>query len=507
MTVLPIVCLLAWLGAAGGGAGRPFGIHVVDSVTGRGVPLVELRTTSNLCYVTDSGGWVAFSEPGLMGQEVWFGIQSHGYEADKDGFGYAGVRLKPSPGGRAVVKIRRINLAERLYRTTGQGIYRDTIALGIQAPIARPLLNAGVTGQDSVQTAELGDKILWLWGDTNLTRYPLGHFRMAGATSKRPGKGGLDPAAGVDLEYFVDTAGRSRGTCPFPGEGPVWVDGLCVVTEGGERKLVARYARMKSLETMLEQGLCVWNGVKGEFVRDREIPLDEPWRFPQAHPEPWSDAGAAWLLFPCPYPCVRVAANLASIRDPRTYQAYTCLADGSPAEAGKAVVARDAAGHALYRWTSLAPPMTQPLEVSLIRAGKLKAEEAHYQLVDAATGKPVELHGGSVRWNGYRKRWICLAVQKGGESSMLGEMWYAEARRPEGPWRRAVKVLTHDRYSYYNPVHHSFMDQQGGRLIHFEGTYVTTFSGNTTPTPLYDYNQIMYRLDLDNRGLAPAYSD
>lgn len=503
MTVLVLACLAACMGAVPAST-QPFGIHVIDAATGRGVPLVELRTTSNLCYVTDSAGWVAFSEPGLMGQEVWFTIQSHGYQADKDGFGYAGVRLKPAPGGRAVVKINRINVAERLYRTTGQGIYADSVALGLKPPIRHPLLNAGVMGQDSVQTAELGDRILWLWGDTNLTGYPLGHFRMAGATSARPGKGGLDPAIGVNLDYFVDAQGRSRGTCPFPGEGPVWVDGLCVVDRDGKPGVVARYARMKSLDVMLEQGLCLWDAVKGEFQRDRAIPLDEPWRFPQAHPEPWTDGGASWLLFPSPYPCVRVPADLESIRDPAKYQAFTCLADGSSADPATAVVARDASGRANYRWTSQAPPTTQPLEAALIRAGKLKADEAHFQLVDAATGKPVELHGGSVRWNAYRRRWICLAVQKGGESSMLGEVWYAEAVRPEGPWHRAAKVVTHDRYSFYNPVHHSFLDQQGGRLIHFEGTYVTTFSGTTNPTPRYDYNQILYRLDLAHPSLKGA---
>ena len=39
-------------------------------------------------------------------------------------------------------------------------------------------------------------------------------------------------------------------------------------------------------------------------------------------------------------------------------------------------------------------------------------------------------------------------------------------------------------------------DQDGGRLIYFEGTYTHTFSGNDNATPRYDYNQIMYRLDL-----------
>lgn len=36
----------------------------------------------------------------------------------------------------------------------------------------------------------------------------------------------------------------------------------------------------------------------------------------------------------------------------------------------------------------------------------------------------------------------------------------------------------------------------GGRVIFFEGTYTHTFSGNPEPTPRYDYNQVLYKLDL-----------
>jgi hypothetical protein len=83
----------------------------------------------------------------------------------------------------------------------------------------------------------------------------------------------------------------------------------------------------------------------------------------------------------------------------------------------------------------------------------------------------------------------------------LGEVWFSEAPTPEGPWINAVKVATHDRgsngdYTFYNPALHPYFDQAGGQYIYFEGTYTNTFSGNSVLTPLYDYNQIMYRLDL-----------
>jgi hypothetical protein len=55
-------------------------------------------------------------------------------------------------------------------------------------------------------------------------------------------------------------------------------------------------------------------------------------------------------------------------------------------------------------------------------------------------------------------------------------------------------------------VHHDFLDREGGRVIHFEGTYTHEFSGNPDKTPRYNYNQILYRLDLDAPGLRAAQS-
>ena len=62
--------------------------------------------------------------------------------------------------------------------------------------------------------------------------------------------------------------------------------------------------------------------------------------------------------------------------------------------------------------------------------------------------------------------------------------------------------MTHDKYSFYNPKQHPMFDRENGRVIFFEGTYTHTFSGNTEQTPRYDYNQILYRLDLADERLA-----
>jgi hypothetical protein len=141
-----------------------FAIEVIDANTGRGVPLVELRTNNDIRFYTDSAGLVAFNEPGLMDRDVFFFISSQGYEFPADGFGMRGKALYTPPGGSARIEIKRINIAERLYRITGQGIYRDTVLLGRKAPIDEPVLNGRVLGQDSTLNAIYQGTLYWFLG-------------------------------------------------------------------------------------------------------------------------------------------------------------------------------------------------------------------------------------------------------------------------------------------------------------------------------------------------------
>ena len=201
-----------------------------------------------------------------MDREVFFFVESHGYQVPEDGFGYRGVRLRTTPGTTAVVKIDRINIAERLYRVTGQGIYRDSVLAGRPVPLKNPVLNGQVMGQDSVFTCLYRGRIFWMWGDTGRPSYPLGNFAMSGAVSDLPGRGGLDPAVGVDLEYFVDKNGFSRGMAPLKEPGLVWLDGLMTVPDGqGNERMVAKFARLKGLSELLERGLMVFNDATNTF--------------------------------------------------------------------------------------------------------------------------------------------------------------------------------------------------------------------------------------------------
>ena len=49
-----------------------------------------------------------------------------------------------------------------------------------------------------------------------------------------------------------------------------------------------------------------------------------------------------------------------------------------------------------------------------------------------------------------------------------------------------------------------FVQDFGGPVLIFEGTYTMQFANNPPPTPRYDYNQMMYRLDLDDPALKGA---
>ncbi len=527
---------------SGESASPYFTIQVVDRQTGRGVPLVELRTTNSIRLFTDSNGIVAFLEPGLMDREVFFFVESHGYEVPKDGFGYRGVRLRTAPGKEAVVQIDRLNIAERLYRVTGQGIYRDSILTGRPVALQNPVLNGQVMGQDSVDTCTYHDRLFWLWGDTGKPSYPLGHFAMAGAVSDlplsrdeapgtrndrivergtvarlvtsdvgRPAKRasqplddpaalphppGLDPAVGVNLEYFVDKDGFSRPLCRLKEPGLVWLDGLLTVKDNeGRERMVAKFARLKDLGHCLERGIVVFNDATQSFE-------------PVLRTDP---NGREYCYFALPFPLtvrLRVEAKWDHVIDPNRYEVLTALK--SDRSTGILPVVPDSwAGRPCYEWVRFGTLVGKDSTARAQVIASLQREKKDTHFYDVESGKAITPHGGSVYYNSHRRKWISIFLQVGGESSYLGEVWYAEADTPVGPWAYARKVVTHKKYSFYNPKQHPYFDQDGGRTIYFEGTYSWTFSGSEErATPRYDYNQIMYRLNLDDPRLvlpAPVY--
>ena len=490
--------LLALALTAVAAPGEYFKISVVDDQTDRGVPLVELKTVNGIAHWTDSNGIIAFSEPGLMNHEVYFHVRSHGYDYPKDGFGNRGLKMKPTAGGKATIRVKRLNIAQRLYRITGQGIYRDSLLTGVPAPLKQPVLAGQVMGQDTVIATPYRGKLYWFWGDTERVSYPLGNFAVSGATSELPGRGGLDPNLGVDLTYFVDASGFSKPMCPNLGPGLHWIEGIATVPdETGRERLIARVSSQKGLAPAYAWTLAVFNDAKQIF--EPRVRWDWTEGHDSAHPFRARVGGVEYLYL---YPNFRVKADLQSLCDLGKYEAFTCVSGDGKIIGAETGVDRDASGRARYSWKAGADRLHGGRLKKLIAAGKLQAGESWLHLHNLESGAPFEAGRGSVFWNVFRKRWIMIV------SGLPGEIWFSEADTPVGPWVYARRVATHGRYNFYNPTQHPFFDQEGARLIYFEGTYTDSFSSAPAKTPRYDYNQLMYRLALDDPRLeipSPVY--
>lgn len=440
-------------------AGQPCRIEVVEQDSGWPVPLVELRTTHNVSHWTDNAGVIAIGEPELLGRDVFFHVEADGYEVPKDGFGYRGVRLHPEPGKTLRVEVNRAMVARRLGRLTGGGLFGESQQTGRDLDWRE----SGVFGSDSVQTVVHGGRRLWLWGDTTLPHYPLGIFDSAGAfTEPQPLRDFLPPLR-VEFDYVRDAQGRPRGITPIPGDGPTWATALVSLPDAaGKVHLVCTYMKIRGQLEAYEWGLAEWNERAARFDRlkvlwskSAENPLPPP--LPQGHAVPWTDGERrAWMLFAHPFPALRCPATLEAWRDPT-------------------------------RWEVLAQPE------SLTAADSGKAVRPHRGV-----------HAGGMGWHPWRNRWVAVFQQVQGEPSPLGELWYAEAESPNGPWGPAVKVLSHRRHTFYNPCLHLDLTPTNSPVLLFEGTYTKDFSGQPTATPRHDYNQVLYRLDLDDPRLQPA---
>jgi hypothetical protein len=486
--------LLVFLVVAPSAIGQLFTLHVVDSQTGRGVPLVEVASLNGTSWITDSNGVIAIDEPSRLGRTLHLDFESFGYE-------YENRTIFTAPGGSAQVAVDRINRAERLYRITGAGIYADSVQAGIPVPIAKPLLNANVTGQDSTKTAIYKNKIYWFWGDTDHVSGCC-NFRTAGATSELPGQGGLDPSLGVNLNYFTAANGNTKGMVPMNDPGLVWVDGVFTIDDNtGQERLLTHFARVQGDFTLLEQGLALFNDTSEIFQRFQPYALDAP-IVPRGRPFRHTVDGQEYIYFGGQYPNVRVKADWNHVTDITQWEAFTPLQENTRFNSANPPLDLDNQGNVVYGWKKNTDPMGTDMLNDLVAHGHIDRDESPFRWEDHATGRDLWLHGASVQWNEYRQSWIMIGLEAWAPEGLISEIWFSEAPTPEGPWDDAVKVVTHHRepninYSFYNPLTHPYFDQEGGRYIYFEGTYTAWLSSSSeNPTPLYDYNQMMYRLDL-----------
>jgi hypothetical protein len=451
-------------------AAEPCRVEIIDKENGWPVPLVELRTIHEQRFVSDNAGLIAIDDPDLLDRAVWFHVKGHGYGVKKDGFGYEGIRTSPVAGGTIRIEVERRNIAKRLGRLTGAGLFGESEKLGETSPLPE----SGIFGCDSVLMTRHAGKLFWLWGDTTLPGYPLGIFHSTAAVTSLAPVAEFKPPLALAYNHVRDNEGKLLGVAKLPGDGPTWLTGMTslpalvqdfrVIEDNppgnepkfiNEPRLVATYSKIKPPLDEYEFGLCVWNPDQKRFDVQEVLwkGVGEKPPVPRGHPLLWKDGtGKEWVLFGDPFPTLRCPATFEDWKNPAT-------------------------------WEKLPEP-----------AAPRSAED----------GSEVKPHRGSIAWNPFRKKWITVFTQHFGKPSAFGEIWYAEAAAPTGPWGKAVKILTHDNYTFYNPrIHPELVPDDAGFIV-FEGTYTAEFADRPQPTPRYNYNQILYRLDLDDPKLAPA---
>lgn len=158
-----------------------------------------------------------------------------------------------------------------------------------------------------------------------------------------------------------------------------------------------------------------------------------------------------WLLFGNPFPAMRCPATFAAWADPATWE-------------------------------------------------RLEAPPA---LADAS-GHPVVPYSGSIAWSPWRRRWVAIFMERFGKPSAFGDIWYAEAGSPPGPWGPAVKVVSHDNDTFYNPRLRPECVAADAPVLVFEATFTQQCADRPAPVARDDSNQAPYRIDLDDAALAPA---
>ena len=104
----------------------------------------------------------------------------------------------------------------------------------------------------------------------------------------------------------------------------------------------------------------------------------------------------------------------------------------------------------------------------------------------------------------------------------FGEIYYCEAAAVTGPWTRCAVVATHNvtGTSCYNPLQLPWLDEGGGRAVYLACTWTSMTSGASGATdracrfddyggidcavavPRYEYNNLVYRLDVDRVSLG-----
>lgn len=416
-------------------------------------------------------------------------------------------------------------------------------------------------GQDSLLAVVYKGKAYWFFGDTECPAGPrntdcqhYGKFTV-GATSCVPG---VDAGCTIPptLHYFTSEDSRAPGGMADDGRpdeallqswnpdgfvhpkamiaGPVnerydfntWVGTTAVIREGDEERMYTSYTQPQAGGA---SGLARWDDDAEVFV-----PVGNP------QPEP----GIQWVMKQRPEDgnFIYWANPFVESRFPATFEGIensSEVENFSPCSPDPNVGCTQPMNSSSWGWKKGVPALGPNDERELIKKGLLSAADARMQVFDSRTSKPIDgfLARGSVAWNSHRQKYILLADQQAemaigaGTGSRYGEIWYCEAPAMTGPWGACTKVVSHKKTgtSCYNPLQLTFMDEHDGQVVYIACTFTSMWSAEApgTPTtadsfgcqfdeyggvdcavavPRYEYNNLVYRLDLGNMAQKEGWT-
>jgi hypothetical protein len=517
------VLLLSWSLTALAQNASPstyFKIKVIDKATGRGIPMVKVELESHNYTYTDSAGVVAFYEPGLMNRTNGFTFISHGYELD-GGITHPlwdtkAVLLDSTAGTTATVEMNRINIAQRLYRCSGYGVYRDSVLLGESSPITYPLVNAQMAGQDTIVNTIHNGEAFMIWGDTH-TLQGNSNLKGTAARSYLPdAPGGIDPDDGFNLRYITKAGSNPPSVKKMVPDRPglIWMRSLVSAKDDqGNDHLIASYQRKGSSVPENMYGLLEFNESTEEFeyiFEETQSDAENNRRvFGYTSTSMKLNNGAMDHFYYHRYHLSRSATDYASVTNPATYEGFTCLVPGEKMEGSSTQVNRDGSGNLIWSWQTLTAPVGIGEMDDLESYGLIDADERWTRPVDVETGLDFSMKRGPLMYNPYRQRYCMIMMEVGAERSLSTSYWYLEADTPQGPWVFGRRIVQHDDYTFYNPCLHPYLSKDNGREIFFEGTVTMSYTRRRIVTEGYNYNQMMYKLDLDDERLMlplPVYA-
>lgn len=504
---------------------RILAVEVDSNGIESGIPLVLFRTAGNyISLFTDSAGNAAFNEPGLMDGPLFFNVLADGYEIDPSPsveiyeLPYdSGVVLNVSKYGSAKVLMRRTQMAARLYRLTGSGLYRDSVLTNASGDIPDSIISScreviddvGVLGQDTVMTGTYKGKVFWFFGDTTCQRSARQNncedygMYTVGATSCVPQSNGKCKAnEPPGLKYFSSQEGGFLHVKPMapdiaPYEQNTWIAAVMVFTNSnGEEVMYSNYMKNPGdgeNAGSIQSGMAKWNDALEVFEATSSWPLD--------------------IAF------LNGVHTMQLLGEDVNADGYVYMSGGLRVLATEETVIE----YTSYQQYNLDTHMWEYLYAGLGRLGEGNSTTAKHV---GATTRKIKLHltsllpsswsVASVEWSEYVGMYVVL-----GNGGMHGGIYLAVGPRVTGPWSKGVLVASHNTSgtSCYNQVLLPHLFRDNGRYIQFACTFTAMWSDTdnefsdsswstclfgmndgancANTVPRYEYNNLVYEVDVE----------